>query len=77
MTRRSIRLAAVALVCLAQALGMGWRKHGAKAALALIVLALLGEGGWNAWYYFGVWAPAQNYSDANSRRASLIGAPRT
>ena len=66
-------LAAVALTCLAQALVAGWRKHAAKAAVVLIILALLGETGWNTWYYFGIWGPAQAYSDANSRRASLIG----
>jgi hypothetical protein len=66
-------LAAVVLARLVQNLVVGWRKHAAKAAVVLIVLTMLGEAGWNVRYYFGVWAPSQAYSDANSRRASLIG----
>jgi 4-amino-4-deoxy-L-arabinose transferase-like glycosyltransferase len=67
-------LAAVALTCLAQAVTARWGMPGAaKAATVLIILALLGETAWNVHYYFGIWAPFELYSDANSRRASLIG----
>jgi 4-amino-4-deoxy-L-arabinose transferase-like glycosyltransferase len=46
---------------------------GRKAAAALLAALVLMEGGWNIYYYFGVWNGAGTYGDENTRRASLMG----
>jgi hypothetical protein len=66
-------LAAVALVKLADGLFSNWPKISKIAPLLIISLALVFEGGWNLWNYFGVWAPKNIYADPESRLASLIG----
>jgi hypothetical protein len=66
-------LAAVALVHLADRLFSSWPKISRTAAVVIIALALVFEGGWNLWNYFGVWAPRNNFPDPESQLASLIG----
>ncbi len=66
-------LAAVALVRLADGIFTNWPRIKRAAPLVLITLALIFEGGWNLWNYFGVWAPANRYGDPNAQLASWIG----
>ena len=50
-----------------------WQKISQIAPLLVITLALVLEGGWNIWNYFGVWAPQNRYADPDTQLAWLIG----
>jgi hypothetical protein len=67
-----LMMAAVALVKLAGAAAV-WTKHRERLALVAILVVMGLAATWNIRYYFGVWAPSYQYSDPNSRLASLIG----
>ncbi len=66
-------VAALALVCLTEAVFERWPRISKVVPVVILSLALIFETGWNTWNYFAVWAPQNRYSDYNSRLASLIG----